>query len=104
MVSFLQASSSPVSLSIPIGYIAARVASCLLPRAHGRYCRLATTVAVVVSTSVVMSAAVGIGAGLVMATLPHSWLWWPKAQEDDGPLRIVTKDDVLAWIDRNGRQ
>ena len=102
VLSLLEACSIPIYLSIPVGYIAARGVSCLLPRAHGRCCRLATTVAVVLSTSVVMSAAIGCVAGSVTAALPHSWLWWPKAQEDDGPLRIESKDDVLAWIDRNG--
>ena len=65
---------------------------------------MATTVAVALSTSVVASAAEGCVAGLMTALLPQPWLWWPKAAEDVGPLRIESQEDVFAWVDRNGRE
>ena len=74
VLALLQAWSIPACFSILVAYTAARGASALLPRAHGGCCRLATTVAVALSTSVVASAAEGCVAGLTTAVLPQPWL------------------------------
>ena len=103
--------STPFYISIPVAYVAARGASAQLPHAHSRSCRLATTVAVTLSTSVVAFAAEGCFAGLTTAVLPQPWLWWPKAAEDVAPSRrkcswvpvLESKEDVLAWVHRSGR-
>ena len=67
---------------VAISYVAAYGVSTLLPRSHGRECRLAIAVLAGVRTGVLALVPTGLASGLILVCFPHAWLWWPPKKHE----------------------
>ena len=85
LLSLLQGFSIPVCVSIGVAYGVTLAASTLVPRAHGRFCRLATVVAAGLTTGFLTSIPTGVMVGFVTACLPRPLLWWPPKGDQAMP-------------------